>query len=392
MPFEDDGNLEDILTTPPQAEAEESQQVEQPVGETQVDPTPQLQVSEPKTEPAVSSLPASLVSRAKAAGLQLDGINSLDQFSEHLLDRWNQERAYAEYGRTSLAGNGVKTSRQETAGDAQGEKETVEESFDEGGHFSNLWKVAELDEACKYAIQNGIVTLGEDGLFQAKPGYETMALPLLQTINQSHLAQKEQVGKLFEGNFYQNIDKGLWPAFEARLNRMLDERLNSQFQSYEQQVSERSFVDNFVNENKSWLYDAGGNLSADGLRFQQAVNELRQNGITDSQVLANYAIKIAGINTQPPATVQPESSVQPSGGQNTEKARDEQGRFLPAGKPAPVPPQKTKQESFIDKARRHVTHSDSRGAGINSGSDYQVANEADLENMFTDAWKHAAVV
>lgn len=391
MPFEDDGNLEDILTTPPQAEAEEMQQVEQPVDETQVDPTPQLQVSEPKTEPAVSSLPASLVSRAKAAGLQLDGINSLDQFSEHLLDRWNQERAYAEFGRTSLA-NPKHHADEINKTPASEEGEGQESEFDENGHFSNLWKVAELDEACKYAIQNGIVTLGEDGLFQAKPGCETMALPLLQTINQSHLAQKEQVGKLFEGNFYQNIDKGLWPAFEARLNRMLDERLNSQFQSYEQQVSERSFVDNFVNENKSWLYDASGNLSADGLRFQQAVNELRQNGITDSQVLASYAIKIAGINTQPPATVQSESPVRPSGGQNTEKARDEQGRFLPAGKPAPVPPQKTKQESFIDKARRHVTHSDSRGAGINSGSDYQVANEADLENMFTDAWKHAAVV
>jgi len=121
---------------------------------------------------------------------------------------------------------------------------------------------------------------------------------------------------------------------------------------------------------------------------------LRNNGINDPQILANYAIKIAGINTHAGSAAPATTNGQPAGqGQpapNTDKARDPQGRFLPAGTPAPVPP--TKQETFIDRARRHLTNSDSRGGGLNSGADYQVANEADLENMFTDAWKHAAVV
>lgn len=393
MPIEDDGNLEDLLTAPPESESPQ----EEAVGtEVQAESNPQLQASEAQAPPAVSSLPANLVSRAKAAGLQLEGVNDPAQLAEMVIDRWNQERPYAEFGRTSLSGNISKADHNKPNAQEQGEDEGVDQGFDEEGHFNSLWKTAELDDACKFAIQNGIVMLGEDGLFQAKPGYETMALPLLQSINQSHIAQKEQLNKLFEGNFYQNIDKGLWPAFEARINRVLNERLNNQFQTYEQQVSEKSFVDRFVTENKSWLYDAtGNNLSPEGLKFQQTVQELRNNGITDPQVLANYAIKIAGINTNAGAT----QSGQPSGGggvtpaPNTDRPRDEHGRFLPPGTAAPAAPPKTKQETFIDRARRHVTKTDNRGGGgLNSGADYQVANEADLENMFTDAWKHAAVV
>jgi len=255
MPMEDDGNLEELLTPQPPAEASQ----EGAVTEVQSESTPQPQVSQAQPEPVASSLPGSLASRAKAAGLQLDGITSADQLAEQVLDRYLQDRAYADYGRSSLAkGQSPQGGQGNEEGDGQAEDGTAQAEFDESGHFSNLWKVTELDDACKFAIQNGIVTLGEDGMFQAKPGYETMALPLLQTINQSHLGQKEQVGKLFEGNFYQNVDKGLWPAFEARLNRMLDERLNSQFQSYEQQVTEKSFIDTFVNDNKAWLYDSTG--------------------------------------------------------------------------------------------------------------------------------------
>lgn len=391
MAVEDDGNLEDILTQPPQVE----DQGEAVNTEVQAD-SPQLQAGEPtQVEAAASSLPASLMSRAQAAGLQLDGISSADQLAEQVLDRYLQDRAYAEYGRSSLAGNGP--NRQPNQPDSQdgGETDPVEEAFDEQGHFSNLWNVPALDDACKYAIQNGLVVLGEDGIFQAKPGMEAHVLPLLQTINQSHLSQKELVGKLFEGNFYQNVDKGLWPAFESRLNRMLDERLNGRFSDYQKQVTEQSFVDKFVTDNKAWLYDAtGNNLSADGIKFQQTVEELRKNGITDPQVLANYAIKIAGINTHAGSAAQATATGQPAGqGQpapNSGKARDEHGRFLPAGTPAPVP-QKTKQESFLDKARRSVTNSDSRSGGLNSGADYQISNEAELENLFSDAWKQAAV-
>lgn len=386
MPLEDDGNLEDLLDPQPEAPV---QQESAPPPET----PPQPQVGETQAQPAVSSLPASLASRAQAAGLPLDGINSTDSFAEAILDRYLQDRAYAEYGRSSLAGNGVKAERHEPNSQPEAEQESIEQGFDEQGHFGNLWKVAELDEASRYAVQQGIVVMGEDGLFQAKPGYESLVLPILNNINQSHIAQKEQVSKLFEGNFYQNIDKGLWPALEHRFQKMLEERLSSQFQTYEQKQSENTFIDSFQRENAAWLYGQNGQLSPDGVRFQEAVWELREKGITDAPTLAKYAIKIAGINTNAGTPVQAaaapgQNPAPPTNG----KARDEHGRFLPAGTPAPVPPpDKSKQETFLDRVRRQATLSDNRGGGLNSGSEYQVANEGDLENMFTDAWRQAAV-
>lgn len=382
MPLEDDGNLEDLLDPQPEAPV---QQEAAPPPET----PPQPQVGETQAQPAVSSLPASLASRAQAAGLPLDGINSTDSFAEAILDRYLQDKAYAEYGRSSLAYSPQPVAKEAVPANEQRE----ENEFDETGHFGNLWKVAELDEASKYAVQQGIVVMGEDGLFQAKPGYESLVLPILNNINQSHIAQKEQVSKLFEGNFYQNIDKGLWPALESRVQRMLEERLNSQFQSYEQKQSENTFVEQYQKENASWLYGPNGQLSPDGVRFQEAIWELREKGITDAPTLAKYAIKIAGINTnagtQVPAAASPgQTPAPPTDG----KARDEHGRFLPAGTPAPVPPpDKSKQETFLDRVRRQATLSDNRGGGLNSGSEYQVANDGDLENMFTDAWRQAAV-
>lgn len=389
MPLKNDGNLEDLLDPQPEAPV---QQESTPPPET----PPQPQVGETQAQPAVSSLPASLASRAQAAGLPLDGINSTDSFAEAILDRYLQDKAYAEYGRSSLvAGNGVKGERYEPSSQPEGEHESIEQGFDEQGHFGNLWKVAELDEASKYAVQQGIVVMGEDGLFQAKPGYESLVLPILNNINQSHIAQKEQVSKLFEGNFYQNIDKGLWPALEHRFQKMLEERLSSQFQTYEQKQSENTFIDSFQKENAAWLYGQNGQLSPDGVRFQEAVWELREKGITDAPTLAKYAIKIAGINTNAgtPPTGQPPAGVgTPPAPPTNGKARDEHGRFLPAGTPAPVPPpDKSKQETFLDRVRRQATLSDNRGGGLNSGSEYQVANEGDLENMFTDAWRQAAV-
>jgi hypothetical protein len=64
---------------------------------------------------------------------------------------------------------------------------------------------------------------------------------------------------------------------------------------------------------------------------------------------------------------------------------------LPAGTPAPLGPPPTKQESFIDNARKQAAASSNQGSYTEAGGDYVVANEGELENMFDNAWrKHKA--
>jgi hypothetical protein len=384
LPNED--NLEDILvpqdTSPgPGVQSESAPDLganQGQAGEAQV-----------PSQSAASSLPASLVDRAKAAGLPLDNIDSSDKLSEFILDRYLQDKAYADYGRSYLAT--APTSGGRAPGEAQTNQENsrisdepAEQAFDVEGHYNTLWQSHKLEPAAEYAIKHGIVVLGEDGLFQAKPGYESLALPVLNQINQAHLSQQEQVKGLFEGNFYQNLDKGLWPAFEHRINQIVNERLGTTLTTYQQEQAENTFIDRWQEENRGWLYTPQGGFTPEGQRFSDAVADLRQHGIKDPQVLAQYAMKIAGVDPNAPQ-LQPQQPVQ----QVEVPRRDEHGRFLPAGKPAPAP---TKQETFLDRARKHVTASDSRSLGIENNADYQVANEGELENLFTNAWKQAAVV
>lgn len=372
--------------TPPEPSGEPAASVPPAAPETQATPAAPAAPAEP-AQPSFAD--SGLYARARSAGLDLDGVNDPNAFAEVLLDRYMAERPYADHGRASLA-VGKRPEEQHNQGDPQRDTQEDNSEFDLDGHFSSLWSVPQVDDQAKFLIQSGIVQLGEDGLFAAKPGYEAMALPVLNNLNQAHVARQEQVKALFEGNFYQNIDKGLWPAVEHRVQKMLEERLGQRFQSYTQEQQAQGFEQQFINENKNWLHDANGRLTADGEKFKETVAELREQGITDPRTLANYALKISGVNTNAGAQAASPGAPGPTLAPNTggqEKPRDGQGRFLPAGTPAPLGPQKTKQESFMDDARRKASASSSQGSYTETGGDAVVANEGELENMFTNDWK-----
>ena len=377
----DESNLEDILL-PPDSGADATQDA--PENVSGVEAVTQEQASEPPvpSQPAVSSLPASLATRAKAAGLPLDDLDSSDKLAEFILDRYVQDRAYADYGRQSLA-RGQASDQQADREPAQEAQAPKQPDFDFQGHWSTHWQTHKLDAAAEHAIKLGIVEQGEDGLFHPKQGYETLALPVINQINQAHLARQEQVKSLFEGNLYENLDKVMWPAFEHRMKQAFEERLNNQFTQYRNEQQEATFIERFQEHNKAWLYDAQGNLTPEGQKFRDTCDELYNQGITDTQKMAEYAIRLAGINTSPtpPAPAAPAAPA----AQTTERPRGEDGKFIKA---APAP---TKQETFIDRARRHSAATESRNLSVNNNTDYQVANEGELENMFMNAWKQAAV-
>jgi len=347
--------------------------------------------AQPETPSQPSFATSGLYARAQAAGLPLDGIDNEASFAEALLDRYMQDRAYADLGRSSLAtprSNEVVDGKRQNNQSAA-EQDEDESDFDPDSHFNSLWQVPQINEQAKFLIQQGIVELGENGLYQAKPGFESLALPVLNELNHAHVAQREQMQKLFEGNFYQNIYKGISPVLERQFQRMLEEKIQSQFQTYEQQVQAQSFEQKFMDDNKAWLYQPDGRLTADGEKFRQTVAELREQGITDPQRLANYALKLSGINTNagaaPAPTLAPSTTaVTPA---DAGRPRDEHGRFVPAGTPAPSAAPKSKQESFIDEMRRKAGASSNQGSYTDNGSEFVPANEGELENMFTNAYR-----
>lgn len=368
------GELEDQLV--PQVPEEQSQPAEAA--------PPQPQAGGPASAPA---LPPSLLQRAQQAGLPLDGINDTEGLAQAILDQYIQSRPYADYGRSSLANSPAVNPNQRPADQDAAEDE--QESFDVDGHFQGLWKVPEVSQEAKFLIQNGAIVQDEEGRFVAKQGYESLALPHLSAVNAANMARQEQLRSFFDNNPYKTTYDGLKPAFE----RMVDARVQ---QILEQRFSERdqgSYVEQFVNENRGWLMNPDGQtISPQGQKFQEAVQELRDSGITDPKQLAKYAMKLAGIDTHAGSGQQDagkDAAAIPA--PNTGLQRDGQGRFLPAGTPAPAAPPPKPQETFLDKARKASTQAASQADFGENNPDYVPGNDGELENMFSNAGRKAGL-
>lgn len=323
------------------------------------------------TSPSVSS---DLLSRAQAAGFELDGIDSDSKLANFLMDRYMAERPYADYGRQSLASPQPQQPGQPQSAQSAADGGSEEEAeFDADAHFNGLWSVPQLDDAAKFLIQNGVVQLNpETGLYEPKPGFETMALPVIQNLNQAHIAQKQNLQKFFDGNPYKAIYEAVLPALKHALRPEFETHTQSQFQQYQEQT----FVEKFANDNKHWLYGADGKtLTADGQKFAQTVQELRAKGINDAQTLADYAIKLAGINTQPQQQTQQQAAPEVKVPAKDPKT----GRFIPQEP-------KSKQETFIDNAKRLAAQTPSQQSFVQSAAEaYTASNEGDLDEMFTTA-------
>ncbi len=328
------------------------------------------------------SLPAPIASRMQAAGFKTDGLDSHDKAYEYLLSQYEQTKPYAEFGRSALASQPAAAQDNQHA--PEGTEDEGQNEFDLDGHFSSLWSAPELDSSAQYAIQAGIVQLGEDGLYEAVPGREALALPILPGLNQAHVAQREQLQGLFKGNFYQNTFKAYQPAIEHLVTQRLNALLAERFQERDHQ----GFEEKFIEQHRSWLYGQDGRtLSADGQRFTDAVAQLRQGGVSNPQQLADWAMKLAGINSNAGSGQQEAGRDAAAPAPTDGRERDPStGKFVKqAGMPAPAPVA-TKQESFLDEARRKAGMSGSQGGYASAGGEV-IANDGELENLWTSEWK-----
>jgi hypothetical protein len=347
----------------------------------------------PETQP--ESTPNPLFEQAKAAGLQFgDDVKDEASLAQFLLSKYQEQQPYVQYGQQYLASAGQHPAAEAPKG--QGQQPTdasvdggADEVFDLDGHFTNLWKANELSPQSRWAIENGIVSLGPEGIYVPKAGFEQMALPILQEVNEAHIAQKQQLGKLFEGNPYKAIYEAVLPAIKHELTREFQQLNQQSFQSYEQQ----GFVEKWKQDNASWLYQPGTqNLTPDGAKFAQTVQELQEQGLSDPKKLADYAMRIAGINPQakaPPAQAAAPQAQAPA----AERPRGPDGKFLPVAAAPAVPPAAppSKEESFLDKAKRRAAAGSNSQGYSESNPDHAVAaNQGDLDSMFVNAYRQMA--
>lgn len=377
--FDLDTNLEDTLIppglTPPADEAslpEPSQPQAQDVDTSGVPG----EASPGSSDASHSSLPSSLLSRAQQLGLPLDGINDTESLAQAILDQYAQLHPYAEYGRSALS---QPVAQGNHAPSHQDYEQPAAEEFDEQKYFSEAWAVPELSQGAKFALEHGAFKVDESGMLvpdDTRPHLQSIALQYLKEIN-DYQQTKASLTEAYSANPVKYTLEKMWPVMEHRIRQMQHEHVQERFQ----QADHQRFEEKFKEDNASWLYNqARTALTPDGQRFVETVRELRSQGITDPQRLAAYALKLSGINTNPAPAAPAQQPAAPAAQDN--RARDEHGRFLPAGKPAPAP---TKQEAFLDKARR-IAAPNSNQKGYVDGGMPVPDNEGDLDNIWTQGW------
>lgn len=352
-------NLEDTLIPPTTAATEEA-------APPTVDPPVQQETQQ-------ESLPSSLLMRAQQAGLPLDGIDNHEKLSSYLLDRYMQDRAYADYGRSAISAG---PQNPQSAAAPQQSQEPAD-VFDEDSYFSSAWTVPTLSPGAQFALDNGVFRVNEQGMIAPAEGLEQMALPYLKEVNDYQQAKAQQ-NQAFAANPVKFIYEKLMPALEHRFDGRYREQVQERFQQYEHQ----NFEQKFIAENGNWLYTPDKQAwTPEGLRFRDAVAELRQQGITDPQRLADWAMKIAQVKPTPPGGT--EAATPPAG---EGRVRNEQGQFVKAAGMPPTPPP-TKQESFIEGARRKAAVIASQGSSEMAAADSVVANQGELDNIWDTAWR-----
>jgi len=326
-----------------------------------------------------------LFEEAKAAGLEFgDDITDSDALARFLLSQYSQQRPYAEYGRSALS-NQTPAVPQQVQQEADGEEQV--EGFDEHKFFSEAWNVPQLSSGAQWALKHGLFQEGKGGLLEPAEGLEQAAMPYLKEVN-DYQRSRASLHEKFAENPVQFMAEKLLPYFQHKLSSQFQELSQQSVQTYEQQ----SFVDKFKAEHSSWLYDKQGQFTPHGNQFNSLVSKYLEKGL-DIQEATEIALKFL----PPPAATtkkegDPKSSQSPAAGaapkQETkdgakegERQRDEHGRYLPAGKPAPAP---KKEPSFIENAKRRAMASHAAVGATPENT--VVASEGDLDSMWTSAW------
>jgi hypothetical protein len=340
---------------------------------------PAAQAFAPPAAPPPAAPPSvpSVLDRARAAGLPLDGIDNEGALAGLLLERLQQMSPYVQLGQRYL----TEQPGQQPA--AQPEAEKPDEWTPEK-YFAEKWNAPEWDPKWDFLIEKGLVSRNaETGLWEAgMPGAEAMVMPYLGALNQADEQRRSQVSGLFQGNPYQNFYEVLREPMERAVMAKVEELLGQRFSQVEQMDS----LSKFENDNRSWLFDQSGQYSEHGQRFIAQAQQLQAAGITDLETVLKLTTQLV-----PPPAQQPQGAAAPAQpaapGPNAGKPRDEHGRFVTAPQTPPAAPP-TPQEAFLQRAQQRASHSPS-SQGYAEGAPGAPVNleQHELETLFENQWR-----
>lgn len=317
----------------------------------------------PPAAPSAPSISAELLERATKHGLDFSSAQSDKDFAAALFDAYEANLPFAQHGRQALATPPVQP--------VEEPQEPEEAAFDLDKHFSEAWKLPELSAGAQWALSHGAFTENEQGAIVAKPGLEQAALPYIREI-QEHVRAKERLTEDFQKNPVRFMYDKLIPALRHELRTDFEQidretRTASEAEAFEKQ---------FIEQNKDWLFQ-NGQLSAAGQKFQQEVQRWRAKGVSDYEALASLAMQTSRPSA-PPAPANPQTpAAQVAAPQRTDRGdgRASDGTFV------------SKQESFLESAKRQSAASAGGGRSTQSPEDFVPANRGELESIWTQAFR-----
>ena len=235
------------------------------------------------------------------------------------------------------------------------------DEFDPDAYFGEKWGVSwspEYDQA----ITSGIVTQDPaTGMYIAKPGFESVANPILPKMNESARAISQKWQGITRSNFYKDVYNVTKDPILREVDRIVQQRI-AEIQS---RTTSQNVVEKFESENASWIYTQDPVTkqqvpTQDGERLISAVQAMYAQGLEPSQAI-QQALFITGLNNR----------------------TSKQAAPAPAPvAPAVPPPSQSPQQSFLEKARNANAYSpNATGPGVDPG--LQINNEADLDTLFT---------
>lgn len=376
-------------SAPPQSASPAAQDAGQQV---QAPPPPPVgQQPAPPTQAPVPSQPSPFANAAREAGFQVDGMTD-EQIAQVMRDHIVRTRPYANYGQQMAPYADQIRSYFEQQGDqgraqqAAQERQPAEEEWTEDRYFGEKWAAPKWDETYTFAIQNGIVQRNaETGLYEAVPGYESMAIPLLSGLNQVAGWTAQQWQGITRGNpyrqFYDVLREPLQRAWKSDIEQIVAEQLSRQ--------ATESRVNTFEAENAAWLYavdPATGQrvLTQRGQDFYDEIDTLREAGVTDPNRLISLAMRRMG-SPAAQATMQ-----QPTPNMQAAAPAVQQAPPVPPPAIDPKVASATQQATFLQNALQRASHSpQAGGASAHAPDDPVSVNENDLNNMFVSSFRTA---
>lgn len=183
------------------------------------------------------------------------------------------------------------------------------------------WNPPQIKDSYKRYIvrdENGREVISPDAPFEVRAALE----------------EYQQYRAEFAQKFLDNPEQAIGPMVEKvameRAQKIVDERL--------ERMQNESYVASLERENRDWLYDEKGNVSAEGLAVQKYIQDAKGMGIQGAQARWDFATKMVERDLML-ATLQ--QSQQPQ-------------RPMPVPQPQQPPPQPTAAQSNMDYLRQQA--------------------------------------